>query len=223
MRELRWQAASKKAVCHRKNQDAWYCEVSKLRRDRGIFVVADGVGSLDAPEIASRMAVSGVRSWWRETEDIGIEGLKALRKALGHIDQSIRDYGSQKGLCLATTLAVLLLDGDQGGILQIGDSKILRQRSRRTEVLTIDHLLEREGLLISCLGNARMGFDVMERYFEVRVKDRFFIGSDGVFSRKRLLAHYAFGQEEAYLKKLREAGEADDLTAIGVEVRNVPV
>ena len=215
MNEIKWKAASEKGTGHRRNQDAWFCDVLKNHRDRGIFAIADGVGSLDAPATASRLVISGIRDWWKKTDS---GGLGALKVHLEIIDQAIRDYGTRRGLCMATTLSVLLIDGAQGGILQIGDSKILRLRRRGAELLTIDHLLSREGLLISCLGNARAHFDVMERYIPISAGECFLLGSDAVFKRKPALRPYVFGREKELLTTVRDLGETDDLTAVGVEV-----
>ena len=219
MDRIVWSAFSEKGIGHFKNQDAWLCAVKEDAKG-GIFAVADGVGSLDRPEVASKMAVLGVKRWWQKENGREADPLKDLKIYLKEINRQIKHYAEKRQCFMATTLTVLLLDNDKGGILQVGDSKILRDRHGRKEILTIDHLLKEEGLLISCMGNVKAEFNVMMRYIDLKDEDCFYLGTDGVFIKKEWIRHFSFGREKQLIKNLRDCGEKDDLTMISVRIKD---
>lgn len=110
--------------------------------DRGLFIVADGMGGHAAGEVASEMAVQIV-----ERELQGIRSLddrsaaeklaEALRKANRNIhDRTITEVDKQG---MGTTASVLLISSTRYLIGQVGDSRVYLLRDGALQQLTKDH------------------------------------------------------------------------------------
>ncbi len=125
----------------------------------GIYVVCDGMGGQAAGEVASKMAVDALLTYFRECKRtnryprIGepIEGVSVRAQALGSaiwlantvVYQSATEHASQAGMG-STIVSVLI--GEQGfySIGNVGDSRIYLVRDGTIEQLTHDHSLVME-------------------------------------------------------------------------------
>src|SRR6185369_10401395 len=96
--------------------------------DRGIFVVADGVGGADAGEVASQTAVDVLNDAFRTkiTDGEDVEDLMEL--AIQRANSSIHQMASEnpRFSMMATTVVALHLDGHSATIGHVGDSRLYR-------------------------------------------------------------------------------------------------
>ena len=140
------------------NEDS-YCILS----DQRLFLVADGMGGHRAGDIASRMATyaisrffayyQGARKLWpfgyettlSEEENRLITGIKIANQRI--FEASVRHVEVQG---MGTTIVGALLAKDQGQmyIAHVGDSRAYRVRDGQIELLTRDHSLVNDYLLI---------------------------------------------------------------------------
>lgn len=145
---LRWEAAGATDVGRVRtgNEDALVVD-----RDRGVFLVADGMGGHAAGEVASALAVEAVGgALARGVDDgLGCEGLaEAMRDAFLHAAEAIDRHAAAEPDTrgMGTTLTACALHPD--GVLcvgHIGDSRAYRLRGGVLEQLTHDHtLVQRE-------------------------------------------------------------------------------
>jgi serine/threonine protein phosphatase PrpC len=136
-------AASHAGLRRTDNEDA-YC----IRPDLGLFVVADGMGGHAAGEIASRLAVKAIESYFdveppspqAQTPSSSSANSRlsaALKLANQRIGEAIADDGALKGM--ATTAVVVLVGADRPTIAHVGDSRVYRGRHGVWEQLTVDH------------------------------------------------------------------------------------
>jgi serine/threonine protein phosphatase PrpC len=106
--------------------------------ERGIFVVADGVGGADAGEVASQTAVDVLNEAFRQkiTDGEDVEDLMelAIQRANSSIHQMALD--NTRFSMMATTVVALHLEGNRATIGHVGDSRLYR--------LTPDGKLHRE-------------------------------------------------------------------------------
>src|SRR5215210_3754052 len=110
--------------------------------DRGLFIVADGMGGHAAGEVASEMAVQivereleGVRNL--EDRSVAEKLAEALRKANRNIhDRTITEVDKQG---MGTTASVLLISATKYLIGQVGDSRVYLLRDGALQQLTKDH------------------------------------------------------------------------------------
>ncbi|HEX5038435.1 MAG TPA: PP2C family serine/threonine-protein phosphatase [bacterium] len=127
-----------------KNEDAF-----SLRPDRGLYVVADGMGGHRGGEVASRMAVDGVEDFTQilpsMTSEERLEALAgAFRLCCSQVfERGVSDLDLRH---MGTTLLALHLDETAGrySIAHVGDSRAYRIREKRMEQLTEDHSLRNE-------------------------------------------------------------------------------
>lgn len=136
----RFWVATHAGSVHAKNEDAYIC-----RPEIGLFAVADGVGGCAGGGFASQEVVSAL-----QTLPDGMapaEILPAVRKALQRTHQRLfSGAGSGGAGQAATTIVVLLLNGDHIACLWAGDSRAYLVRQGRLHGLTADHSLVGEML-----------------------------------------------------------------------------
>jgi protein phosphatase len=124
----------------------------------GLYAVSDGVGGLDAGEVASRMvidalaeAASGLRSRKDDTPAHGVarnepREVRALRSAVTLANRRIFEKarsGPARGGMGATATAVVIREST-AYLAHVGDSRAYRLRSKAFEQLTADHSLVAE-------------------------------------------------------------------------------
>ena len=103
-----------------------------------LFAVADGMGGHAAGEVASRLAIETVLSWWQS----GGSGAahQRLRAAARAANVAIFDAGHDTGRRgMGSTLTALALAGREAVIAHIGDSRAYLVRSGQASQLTADH------------------------------------------------------------------------------------
>lgn len=122
----------------RQNEDAAW-----LDENKGIFAVADGMGGHLAGEVASGMAIDGVKRMACQHDAAGIS---ALRDMVSGANQAILAHAAEHSECagMGTTLSVLWCGGRYAYIAHVGDSRIYRFRSGELEQITQDHSLVEE-------------------------------------------------------------------------------
>jgi serine/threonine protein phosphatase PrpC len=132
--------------------------------EQRIFIVCDGMGGEAAGEIASKLAVNQILTYFRSEPSIADgqsaergmpESERLLRTAIKVANRSV--YGealsnpAQKGM--GTTVVAVLIREDSFSVAHLGDSRLYRVRENRMEQLTTDHsvVMEqvRRGLLTS--------------------------------------------------------------------------
>lgn len=122
--------------------------------DRGLFVVADGMGGHGNGEVASRIVADVVRDRlataatrglsWGSTKGNGGQRLRqALEEANKKVLEVARGDSSLAGMG-ATAVVVTIEDGGEAYLANVGDSRAYRLRSGSLNQLTDDHTWVRE-------------------------------------------------------------------------------
>ena len=217
--------------------------------DRGIFVVADGMGGHAAGEVASEMAVRYVA---RELDSL--RGLSddqiadrmrgAIRGANGAIFQRTLTEHDKRGM--GTTVTVLTLYDNRFLIGQVGDSRAYLLRDAKLTQLTKDHSYVQEqvdagyltpeqarthpysNVITRCVG---ANSDVMPDLYGGVVKpgDLYLLASDGLtgmledYQLSELLAPDRMPQDEVdtLIAEANRHGGLDNITAIIVRIDSV--
>jgi serine/threonine protein phosphatase PrpC len=106
----------------------------------GVFVVCDGMGGHAAGEVASRIAVDTVLSYFRE------KGAQMLSDAVNKANESILEYadGHKAASGMGTTLVAARFFDGKFTIAHVGDSRIYLLREGALVQLTEDHSLVME-------------------------------------------------------------------------------
>ncbi|MGH7617694.1 MAG: Stp1/IreP family PP2C-type Ser/Thr phosphatase [Gemmatimonadaceae bacterium] len=214
--------------------------------DRGLFIVADGMGGHAAGEVASEMAVQTLERELAGMKDLAEDGAAdrvadALRLANRSIhDRTITEVDKQG---MGTTASVLIVSGTRYMIGQVGDSRVYLLRDGALQQLTKDHSYVQEqvdagfltpeqaryhpysNVITRCVGASP---DVQPDIYqgEVRLGDLFLVASDGLTGmvddrRLQMLLMSRAEPDRKVHSLISEAngrGGLDNITAIVVQV-----
>lgn len=215
--------------------------------ERGLFIVADGMGGHAAGEVASEMAVQTLERELANLKDLddkssGERVADALRMANRTIhDRTITEVDKQG---MGTTASVLIVSGTRYLIGQVGDSRVYLLRDGALQQLTKDHSYVQEqvdagfltpeqaryhpysNVITRCVGASP---DVQPDVYagDVRVGDLFLVASDGLTGmvddrRLQMLLMSRSVPERKVHSLIAEAngrGGLDNITAIVVEIK----
>jgi serine/threonine protein phosphatase PrpC len=214
--------------------------------DRGLFVVADGMGGHAAGEVASEMAVQIIELELSTIKDLdktesSERVMEALRKANRNIhDRTITEVDKQG---MGTTASVLIVANNRYLIGQVGDSRVYLLRDGSLRQLTKDHSYVQEqvdagfltpeqaryhpysNVITRCVGASP---DVQPDVYqgEVKVGDVFLVASDGltgmVDDRRLQMLLMSRAEPErkvhALISEANGRGGLDNITAIVIQV-----
>jgi len=127
-------------------------DVYVLRKDRGLFIVCDGMGGAPAGEVASQLAADAIV----ERLDMGDEADEAsdspgsylpwtnrLAEAVKRSNQVIYDHGQtdRRRAEMGTTVVGAWLNHHVASVAHVGDSRAYLWRDNDLQLLTCDHSL----------------------------------------------------------------------------------
>jgi len=154
--KLDFAAISDPGLVRSNNEDAYL-----TLPEKGLFVVADGMGGHNAGEVASALAVKALKedaaklpliglkvSWWRrlfsrrkEFDPVNFLH-QVIHRANRNIYETAQTSPDTKGM--GTTVAAMLRTDEAMLTAHVGDSRIYRLRDGRLDQLTQDHSLAQE-------------------------------------------------------------------------------
>jgi protein phosphatase len=228
------------------NEDNYAAEADS---QRGLFIVADGMGGHAAGEVASEMAVQIVLRELSEVKELESNGVeqrvaKALKTANRAIHERTLVEVDKQGM--GTTASVLIMSGRRYIIGQVGDSRVYMLRDGALTQVTKDHSYVQEqvdagfltpeqaryhpysNVITRCVGaSPEVEPDVYRG--EMRVGDLFLVASDGLTGMvddrrlQTLLLSRATPDRKvhALISEANGRGGLDNITAIVVEVAEV--
>lgn len=124
-----------------------------ILEDEAIFAVADGLGGLDAGDVASRTALEALAALCRPAfsgagEEVaspaGGEKEADLGSLVDAVNVRVFERKTALGNTMATTLALVSLSDDAAWIAHVGDSRVYLWREGLLRRLTNDHSLVME-------------------------------------------------------------------------------
>ena len=232
--KLNFHTASDRGLVRDNNEDSAYAGPHLL-------LLADGMGGHAAGEVASQLMVEHMQHLDRDPEDADTLALlgAAAEDANAAISASIEENPEQNGM--GTTLTALMFDGENMGLIHVGDSRGYRLRdgelSQITEDDTFVQSLVNEGKLKpedvsshpqkSLILKAYTGRPV-EPHLEllpVKAGDRFMLCSDGLsdpVTHSTMESMLAEGTPEEAVARLIElalrSGGPDNVTLVVADV-----
>ncbi len=143
MSRLTYASASDVGVVRKENQDSSgiiHIEGNSAgKEDSWVFVVADGMGGHAGGQEASRLAVKTIEKVC--TSANGNVTAEVLRDAFQQANAAIYNYGLHNPLLsgMGTTCSALLVNGDDGTVVHIGDSRVYYIAGDEIQQVTLDH------------------------------------------------------------------------------------
>ncbi|MDK8799417.1 PP2C family protein-serine/threonine phosphatase [Corynebacterium coyleae] len=230
-------AASDRGLVRTNNEDSAYAGPHLL-------VLADGMGGHAAGEVASQLMVEHMEHLDRDPKDADMLALlgAAAEDANASIAESVGTHPEQAGM--GTTLTALMFNGQQFGLIHVGDSRGYLLRDGKLTQLTVDDTfvqsLVDEGKLAaedvsshpqkSLILKAYTGREVEPHLELVEVKpgDRVLLCSDGLsdpVTRETIEIALGDGTPEMAAQRLIElalrSGGPDNVTVVVAEVVEV--
>jgi protein phosphatase len=228
------------------NEDSLYADADQ---ERGLFIVADGMGGHAAGEVASEMAVQIVARDLTDVRDLsgddaGARMAEALRSANRAIYERTIQEADKQGM--GTTASCLLMGQGRFIIGHIGDSRVYLLRDGVFRQVTKDHSYVQEqvdagfltpeqaryhpysNVITRCVGaNSAVEADIYTG--ELQVGDLYLVASDGLTGmvedpqlRKILESRQTPGRMvDAMITEANRRGGLDNITAIVVQVVKV--
>ncbi len=225
------------------NEDSLYADADQ---ERGLFIVADGMGGHAAGEVASEMVVQIVARETADVRDVAsaatlqvmAESLRLANRAI--FERTIVEADKQG---MGTTASCLLLGQSHWVIGHIGDSRVYLLRDGVFRQLTKDHSYVQEqvdagfltpeqaryhpysNVITRCVGaNAAVEPDIL--HGELQPGDEFLLASDGLTGmvddahlQKLLETRGTPGQKiHSMITDANRRGGLDNITAIVVQV-----
>lgn len=194
--------------CGRNNEDNFYfggkhlpvdnmglknpLKLEGITQGEELFCVFDGMGGESAGENAAYIASEVFAEELRSIEGLAISAKEFMCDACKKSNEAICNYSKQNQFtATGTTVAAVLLSGDEIVSCNIGDSKIFVVRDRRMLQISEDHTDERimssigvqkKPVLLQYLGipNTVMAIDPYITKGELKSGDCYIICSDGV-------------------------------------------
>ena len=111
--------------------------VKEFRDEIQLYAVCDGMGGTDSGEDASFCAVNGLAG--RRQEQRKLLDANELKHTLREISDQVYEEACQRGQKSGTTIAMMLLQGQQVVFANVGDSRIYRFRNRTLTQISMDH------------------------------------------------------------------------------------
>ncbi len=210
--------------------------------ERGLFAVFDGVGGQRAGEVASQTAAETIEEALANFS--AASSTELVRRAIQFANRDIFEMAQNDDAykTMATTVALIHIDGDRATIAHVGDSRVYRLEDGRFYSETIDHTDLNDDIRAGVATSRTAGepgsnvinralgtdsdVDVEIKTISVREGARFLLCSDGIYRHlsdeqiARVLSENEDPQRAAdELKRLVHADGADDnLTAVVVQM-----
>lgn len=130
------------------NEDCFCIKLFDENKDRGFFILADGMGGHNAGEVASQTVIKFIADNLRDlpeiksTEEISSRLREAIEGANEHVYRMSVENSEQRGMG-TTVVAVVLWDG-VAYVANVGDSRAYAVHKKDISQITTDHSIVEE-------------------------------------------------------------------------------
>jgi protein phosphatase len=227
------------------NEDSFFAHAT---RERGIFIVADGMGGHAAGEVASEMTVQIISRELHDLKDADAPAEERISDSIRLANRAVYERTIQESdkQGMGTTASVLIVSGTRYLIGQVGDSRIYLLRDGALKQLTKDHSYVQEqvdaGLLTPEQARYHPYSNVITRCVgasdavepdtysgDLKPGDTFLVASDGLTGmvddrrlQQLLLSRASAGRVvDALIAEANYRGGLDNITAIVVQITTV--
>jgi serine/threonine protein phosphatase PrpC len=218
------------------NEDSYYGS-----NEKGIWVVADGMGGHNAGDFASQSLMQSVQSV-EPSNDINLTA-KNIEAIVQDINLELIKKASDvaEGTIIGATLAMLIANDSDGILLWAGDSRVYRIRNNELEQLTQDHSLVNDLIKQGAINQEdasshpesnkitravgyKENLELDYRKVSIRANDRYIICSDGLtkeLTDENILSIASHGLanivNEELMRRALEEGGRDNITTITID------
>ena len=247
MKKIIYRGISDIGLKRNANQDG-ILMYSKSEYEISLFAVADGMGGHSHGELASREIIIGLKNWISSIQPQFFQYnfsklMRLLEDKLLEINRKIFHEYNQDKVC-GSTCVILLIYGENYGVINVGDSRIFHKRGFKVKSLMEDDVWENQrkiksslsktkirnhpnyGKLIQSVGT-RKDVYLSVKTNRLREGEAFMLCSDGLYKYcptrvyKKVLKKVSIKNLEdsisILMKKVYEAGAGDNISLILVK------
>lgn len=217
-----------------------------IDKQRGLFIVADGLGGHKGGEVASKLAVETILESFKQNAESPEPALK-IKQAVEKAHQAIANLASQDVSLAGMGTTIVLALWQAPNILHIaniGDSRAYLFRDKEISLLSQDHSLVgemgRQGLLsqdemrihprrnvVTRSVGIEIGEGPFQRKLDLKENDIILLCSDGLWDMlsdeaiKEIISHYEKPKEicAKLIEAANQAGGKDNITVIAISVK----
>ena len=229
-----------KGKTRRNNADAFF-----VLKNKGVFIVADGVGGNNSGEIASRTAVNEIAGFFQRSEPepghIQYMLNDSIKRANAKVCEMSARYVENRGM--ATTIVVAVFCRGMMYVANVGDSRAYLIADGKMKQLTEDHTyvneLVKAGVLTSEEADCREDRNQITRAigaestvnpaifkYKMRPGDCVLICTDGLYGEveeEEILAEFSGGLPmsdtcQDLVDRANENGGGDNITAVCIRL-----
>ncbi len=185
------------------NEDALYPDPQQASAQQRWFLVCDGVGGAERGEIASKLAVTALDTYFHQ-HPVAVVTEAYVQEAVAHVEDQFNQYltANPQASGMATTMTMLYLHEAGATVAHIGDSRVYQIREGSIIWCTDDHSyvneLVKAGVLSAAEAQKHPQRNIITRALQggekgvqasvqvlndLRSGDYFFLCSDGVLER----------------------------------------
>ncbi len=185
------------------NEDALYPDPQHTSAQQRWFLVCDGVGGAERGEIASKLAVTALDTYFHR-HPVAVVTEAYVQEAVAHVEDQFNQYltTNPQAAGMATTMTMLYLHEAGATVAHIGDSRVYQIREGSIIWCTDDHSyvneLVKAGVLSAAEAQKHPQRNIITRALQggekgvqasvqilndLRAGDYFFLCSDGVLER----------------------------------------
>lgn len=215
--------------------------------EKGIFILADGMGGHNAGEVASRLASETLIEYMKSIEIK--EPLEILKEAFSEANRAVYQL-SQKEISyfgMGTTLDCLCIHGEKASFAHVGDSRIYRLKKDHLSCLTRDQTLVNELISLGAITEEEAQLFPLKQTLtqavgthpyinpeigqvQIEREDLLLLCSDGLTNYVReeeikeiLLSNRALSEKASKLiEKAKEHGGGDNITCQLISIDDLP-
>lgn len=210
--------------------------------ERAILCIADGVGGLDAGEIASRYITKYVEIWAKDKDSNQMgrrTTLRELKDLIYKLHGDLLAIGKEKDMHLGTTFIIAIIGVKSAILASVGDSRVYVCQNghcrQATKDQTVDLYEQETGEIIASVAEEKKGSTLMEwlghgkelpqpKYYEIDLEEKVDIllctdGMSNTLSEKdietELLKRQGGDKVLDHLTETaKERGEEDNITSV---------
>lgn len=185
----------------------------KLPNGVTLILLADGMGSLSFPDIASELVCSAIAKFFQqnETEDY----VELIRTCIDYADECLAEFCRERKCKMGAALALTLFNDDRLYYTSLGDVRLYhRDKQETVSLLTRDHSIIQDGgsFLTSCVSGRGFRQPISVQQLSLNVGDIFLLCSDGYYKLHDI--NKGFSDHALVTSELIE----DDSTVIRIKV-----
>ncbi len=236
---MRFYGKSSRGMVRGNNEDFFHVPLKE--DDARFFIVADGMGGVNAGEVASSLAVASAVTFVEENYTSACDVALLLRQALNHANKAVFNTAKADKTYenMGTTLVCALIRDNLMFVANVGDSRCYKLSGEAFEQVSIDHSFVQEmidkGMLSRDEANNHPNKNLItraigvDRFVRVDVfckpfnkGDRILLTSDGLTTMVKSEEIEAIIKKEEscenivreLIDKANEAGGRDNITAV---------